>query len=252
MLNKDKMANAAAILNNEKRPGDSKPSKFFRPEKGKTYTLRILPDKDGEPMRMFAQHYRIADKGFVCPKKTYENKKCPVCDHIISNWKSSTKEVQDKFKEISAKMRWYSVVFVRELNQVMIWSYSPTVAKQLVALFNDPEYDDISDLVKGCDIEMKQTQAPGKQFADTTIKPKRHASPIVGTAKDPKKLDEAAAEELMKTAPVIKDEMNFLTNTEIDEAFMAYSLKGPADAPTTDDDSGNGGSASAPDDDIPF
>lgn len=255
MIDPNALKNIASQLNNEKM-GSGGPSKFFRPEQNRAYTVRIMPDKDGAPMKMFAQHYGLG-RTFVCPKATY-NKKCPVCDHIISNWKSSTVEVQNKFKEISSKKRWYSVVYVRELNEVLIWSYSPTVAKQILALFEDPEYGDISDVSKGCDIEVKITKDPKRNFADTTVKPKRNVSPLIGTEKNPKALDEERAEALLSKMPVIEDEMNLLKTSEIDEMFLAYSLNDDsAKSAASDDDIGdapeNGKKgASAPDDDLPF
>ncbi len=255
------LKHAAAILNNEKVAGENKPSLFFRPEVGKSYTLRILPDKNGAPMKMFAQHYGLTKPAFVCPKKTF-NQKCPVCDNIISQWKTSSQEVQNVFKDISAKMRWYSVVYVRETQEVAIWSYSPTVGKQIMALLQDPEYDDISDIHKGCDLEMKVTKEKNKSFNETSVKPKRHSSPLVGKAKDAKVLDEAAAEEILAKIPEIKDSMNILNTREIDEAFLSWSLKTPdkpGDGAGSGDDSGkdNGGgnsgdSGAKPDDDLPF
>jgi len=257
MLDQEYLKNAAAILNNEKVPGsgDGKPNRFFKPEEGKAYTLRILPDKAGAPMKMFAQHYGIGKIGFVCPKKTF-NERCPVCDHIISQWKASSEKVQNAFKSISAKMRWYSVVYVRETQEVAIWSYSPTVGKQLMALFQDPEYDDISDILKGVDIEMKVTKDPKKSFSETNIKPKRHSSPLVGTAKDAKKLDEAAAEEILGKIPEIRESMNILNFKEIEETFLSYSLKTPdSESDKEDKPAASGGGSKNPpaaDDDIPF
>ncbi len=256
MIDPNALKNIASQLSNEKKGSDG-PSKFFRPEQNKAYTVRIMPDKDGAPMKMFAQHYGLG-RTFVCPKATY-NKKCPVCDHIISSWKSSTVEVQNKFKEISSKKRWYSIVYVRELNEVLIWSYSPTVAKQILALLEDPEYGDISDVSKGCDIEVKITKDPKRSFADTTIKPKRNVSPLVGTEKNPKALDEESAEALLSRMPVIRDEMNILSVAEIDELFMAYSLNDGANKAAAQEEDENEPEApkgkkggSAPDDDLPF
>jgi hypothetical protein len=256
----DKMKKVAATLNNERTGGD-KPSNFFRPEKGKTYTLRLMPDEEGAPMKMYAQHYGLGQT-FVCPKKTF-SQKCAVCDHIISEWRDSSEAVQNGFKKISAKMRWYSVVFVRETGEVAVWSYSPTVAKQLLALFQDPDYDDISDPKNGCDIEMKIVQDPKKQYADTIVKPKRKSSPLVATTNG--KYDEEGVSALMEKIPNIKESMNIISQQEISDMFLSYSLKGSNNAPdddTDDSDSAPSGeepkpgknkkSEPAPGDDIPF
>lgn len=258
MIDQDYLKTAAALLNNEKgaNTGD-KPNRFFRPEQNKTYTLRILPNSDGRPMMMFAQHYKIADKPFVCPKKSF-NQKCPVCDHIISNWKKSSTEVQEGFKPISSKPRWYSVVYVRETGEVAIWSYSPTVGKDIVALLQDKEYGDISDLKTGVDIEMKVTQDAKKKFPETAIKPKRHSSPLIGKAKDEKTLDEDAAAEILAKIPNIRESMNILSFREIEEAFLAFSIKRPdndypdQDPTNGDRDIGDPGAGKNSDDDIPF
>lgn len=157
-----------------------KESKFWKVPDGKS-TIRLLPDKDGDPLRVMHLHYDVSGKTVPCLKRNF-NEKCPVCEFaydIYKNKESSEAERQVA-KKLLAKERYFSQVVVRDDGELepKTWSYSPTVYKDLLALIMNEEYGDITDPVSGFDLIIDYGKVGGKQFAETKVTPKRKESKL--------------------------------------------------------------------------
>lgn len=259
----------AKLLDRISQPRGKGPreSAFLRIDPKQKYVLRLLPDIEKDPVKMYAQHYKMG-RTFVCPKETY-GKDCPACDFIAKNFKKSSKEVQAKFKEIGASRRFYSLVLNRSDNKVYIWSYSEKVAVKLLQYLNEEEeYGEICHPEYGRDISLSvlPTQTD-KRYPEYEVTLRMNTSPVVPKEKNAKELDQEKFSELMENLPSIEKEMRFLEYGEIEQALIDWSKKdeeeskseqepekneGAREPGSDDDEPESEGGGEVPSGDLPF
>lgn len=149
---------------------------YWRPETGKQ-TIRIVPSATNPafPFTELKFHYGITK--FPMLALSNFGKQDPVEDFVKELRKTSDKDNWSLSGKISPKTRIFAPVIVRgeEEKGVRLWGFGTTIYKSLLALAEDEDIGDYTDVVNGWDLVVEQ--APGTPFATTTvrIKPKQTA-----------------------------------------------------------------------------
>jgi hypothetical protein len=174
--------------------GGDRESRFWKVPDGKS-TVRLLPDRDGDPFRILHLHYDINGKTVPCISKNWKEK-CPICEFAYAIYKDKSASEQERLlaKKLLAKERYFSRIVVREdgILEPKTWSYSPTVYKDLLALVLNEEYGDITDPKTGFDLVIDYGKVGGKTFAETKVTPKRKESKL---ADNQQELDRLTSED---------------------------------------------------------
>lgn len=161
---------------------NSKKNLMWRPEEGKTYTVRFIPlsgSPDGSGLRDLWFYYGIGNNpGILAPYQF--GKPDPVQDLIKKFRDDDTKDSYELAKKLYPKMRAFAAVIVRgeEDRGVRVWSFGKTVYQDILNIMLDADYGDIMDPKKGYDIKVSCEKVAGKQFADTSIRPRPNPSPL--------------------------------------------------------------------------
>jgi len=172
--------NKLAALNNN---GNSEREKidfdkiYWKPGKGKA-TIRIVPSvyNAADPFTELKLHYNIGK--FPMMSLSNYGKQDPIEEFVKELRKTSDKENWSLSGKISPKSRFYAPVVVRgeEEKGVRLWSFGVNIYKALLALAEDEDIGDFTDVMNGWDMVVETTPAAGPgQFASTTvrIKPKQ-------------------------------------------------------------------------------
>jgi len=161
---------------------NNKKNIMWRPEEGKTYTVRFLPlanSSDGSGLRDLWFYYGVGNNsGLLAP---YQFGKPDPFQELITKLRADdNKDSYELAKKLYPKMRAFGAVIVRgeEDKGVRIWSFGKTVMQDLYNVMLDADYGDIMDYKKGYDIKVTCEKASGKQFADTTVRPRPNPSPL--------------------------------------------------------------------------
>ena len=156
--------------------------KFWFPSSG-TNLIRILPpvgDSDTF-FREGAVHYNVgSDENSppeICPQDTIDEP-CPVCETYAKLIKGDSADVK-LAKNIKRSTRfWMWVVDVNNQSQgARIYPCGIKVFNQIIALFTDPDYGDITDLKKGRVIVIEKSGS-GKLNTEYAVRPKPKTSAI--------------------------------------------------------------------------
>jgi hypothetical protein len=127
-------------------------------------------------------------------------------------YKAGTDEDKTLAKKLKSSWRFFAPVIVREkdrkeseLNSVW-WSFSRTIYESIIRYCKNPEYGDISDPVKGTDLDVTVTPPKKKgEFAKTNISPKRLPTPLVSSQEELTRIT-ANVSDLMKDTKVLSYE----------------------------------------------
>jgi hypothetical protein len=179
----------------------SKKNVMWRPEEGKTYTVRFLPlpkSSDGSGLRDLWFYYGVGNNsGLLAP---YQFGKPDPFQELINKLRADdAKDSYELAKKLYPKMRAFAAVLVRgeEDKGIRLWSFGKSVYQDILNIMLDADYGDIMDPKKGYDIKVSCEKAAGKQFADTSIRPRPNPSPL---HEDPTK-----AKEWMTSIPSLDD-----------------------------------------------
>lgn len=193
---------------------NSKKNLTWRPEEGKNYNIRFIsfPNSDGTPFKELQFYYGIGDKaGFLAPNQF--GKPDPVQELINKLRSDDSKDSYELAKKLYPKMRFFGAVVVRgeEDKGVRVWSFGKTVYQDLLNVMLDPDYGDITDPKKGYDIKVSCEKLPGKQFADTSVRPRPNPSPLSD--------DSAQAKQWLESIPSLDDIHSLKPYDEIKRAL---------------------------------
>jgi hypothetical protein len=127
--------------------------------------VRVLPPRDG---RMFYKkvgvHYRLVGSGMeYCPKLT-EGLSCPVCEVVEQLRKMKTPVAVQIVNRLAVVERYLmNVIPLKEGEEKLVRQYlaPKTVRLALLKIVLDPDYGDITDLVKGRNVVIEKIQASG-------------------------------------------------------------------------------------------
>lgn len=165
---------------------NNKKNMMWRPEEGKSYTVRFLgfPKNDGSPFKELWFYYGIGDSSGLLTLHQF-GKPDPIQELINKLRADESKDSYEIAKKLYPKMRAYGAIVVRgeEDKGVRLWSFGKTVYQDLLNIMLDGDYGDITDPKKGFDIKVTCEKMPGKQFADTKVRARPNPSPL---SDDPK------------------------------------------------------------------
>ena len=210
---------------------NSKRARFWRPEEGKEYNIRIIgfQDNDGNPFQERYFYYNIGNNpGLLAPYQF--GKPDPIQELITKLRDEGSKESYELAKKLYPKMRCYAAVIVRgeESEGVRLWAFGKQVYQSLLNVMLDPDYGDITDPESGTDIVLNY-DVPGTpgSFPKTTLKPRRRPSILC---------DDAVADcaTLLESVPDFSTLFDEKTTQELETILSDY-LAGSTSA--SDDDS---------------
>jgi hypothetical protein len=150
---------------------------YWKPANGKT-TIRIVPSafNAADPFTELKLHYNIGR--FPMMSLSNYGKQDPVEEFVKELRKTSDKDNWSLSGKLSPKSRFFAPVIVRgeEEKGVRLWSFGVNIYKALLALAEDEDIGDFTDVMSGWDMVVETTPAAGPgQFPSTTvrIKPKQ-------------------------------------------------------------------------------
>jgi hypothetical protein len=207
-----KMKAKLAALSNK----GSRKDVLWSPKEGQKYTVRILPVPDGDPFKEFWFHYDLAPGGFLCPKKNY-GEACAACEFASKLYKDKTEESAEMARKFVARQRFFSPIVVRgeEKEGVKVWGYGKTVYQDLLGYTLNPEYDDITDVDRGTDLNVTAAKNGNQSFASPKLTPARMPSKLCqGSIEDCK--------ELLESIPDIESLQKRKTSAEVSAILDQY------------------------------
>jgi len=149
---------------------------FWKPTNGK-HNVRIVPSvyDPSFPFKELKFHYGIGKFPMIALSNF--GKQDPIEEFVKELRKTSDKENWSLSGKISPKTRIFAPVIVRgeEEKGVRLWSFGTNIYKALLALAEDEDIGDYTDVMNGYDMVVEQT--PGNPYPTTTvrIKPKTSA-----------------------------------------------------------------------------
>lgn len=149
---------------------------FWKPSTGKT-TIRIVPSAYNAsfPFTELKFHYNISK--FPMIALSNYGKQDPIEEFVKELRSTSDKDNWSLSGKLSPKTRIFAPVIVRgeEDKGVRLWSFGVNIYKALLALAEDDDIGDFTDVINGWDMVVEQT--PGNPYPTTTvrIKPKTSA-----------------------------------------------------------------------------
>jgi len=150
---------------------------YWKPVNGKS-TIRIVPSafNAADPFTELKLHYNIGR--FPMMSLSNYGKQDPIEEFVKELRKTSDKDNWSLSGKLSPKSRFFAPVVVRgeEEKGVRLWSFGVNIYKALLALAEDEDIGDFTDVMSGWDMVVENTPAAGPgQFPSTTvrIKPKQ-------------------------------------------------------------------------------
>lgn len=224
-LNLDAIKNKLNQLNKI----DNKKSNLWRPEPGTT-KIRIVPyvhNKENPFIELYF-NYEIAKKSLVSPI-SFGNAD-PIAEFAEKLQKTGDKDEWVLGRKIAPKMRTYVPIIVRgkEEEGVKFWGFGKTIYTELLSIITDPDYGDITDLMKGRDITVEFTPPENDQsYPKTQVRVKPNITPATE--------DKDIAKKIMDQ-PKITDVYPEPTYQELEELLQKW-LNVDEDADSTTDTS---------------
>jgi len=150
---------------------------FWKPELGKQ-TIRIVPSAydPAFPFTELKFHYGIGKYPMIALSNF--GKQDPVEEFVKELRKTSDKDNWSLSGKISPKTRIFAPVIVRgeEDKGVRLWGFGVTIYKALLALAEDEDVGDYTDVMNGWDLVVEQQQ--GNPYPSTTVRIKPKQTPL--------------------------------------------------------------------------
>lgn len=172
-------AKLAALNNN----GNSEKEKvdydklFWKPSNGK-HTVRIVPSTHNPsfPFQELKFHYGVGKYPMLALSNF--GKQDPIEEFVKELRKTSDKDNWSLSGKLSPKTRIFAPVIVRgeEEKGVRLWGFGTTIYKALLALAEDEDVGDYTDVINGWDLVVEQT--PGNPYPTTTVRIKPKQTPL--------------------------------------------------------------------------
>jgi len=153
---------------------------FWRPEIG-SHLVRLLPfaDNDGQPFKERYFYYDIGSgPGILAPSKF--GKPDPIDEFMQKLQQDKGKDSWELIKKLRPKMRAYAPLIVRgeEDKGPRLWAFGKKVYQDLLNVFVDSDYGDVSNVNEGFDLKVTVVHAQGRMFPDTSVQPKPRPSKL--------------------------------------------------------------------------
>ena len=160
---------------------------FWSPEVGDN-TIRIFPYKHSTTpfIETYWHWFNDGKSGLICPKHTFGNDNCLVCDFVSELYKSQLDEDKKKASELRAKLRIYIPIISRdeisrgEQPKIKFWGISKTSYEMIRKFCLDPDYGDIANATAGNDLKVSHVKPNATyRFGKTDILPKPVKSKVL-------------------------------------------------------------------------
>ena len=89
MIDLEKMKKKHEQMQNRGKGGGRGPDVWLKMDENSKTNVRIVPPKDGDPLKDRWIHYDIVKGGCLCPKRNF-GEPCPVCDFIREVYNSKS------------------------------------------------------------------------------------------------------------------------------------------------------------------
>jgi len=150
---------------------------FWKPQLGKQ-TVRIVPSAFDPtfPFKELKFHYGIGKYPMIALSNF--GKQDPIEEFVKELRKTNDKDNWSLSGKISPKTRIFAPVVVRgeEDKGVRLWGFGVTIYKALLALAEDEDVGDYTDVINGWDLVVEQTQ--GNPYPQTTVRIKPKQTPL--------------------------------------------------------------------------
>jgi len=144
---------------------------YWRPEIGK-HNVRIVPSKFDKknPFKELYIHYGIDKPVMISP--TNFGEKDPIVEFAKQLRQTTDKENWSLAGKLNPKMRVFVPVIVRgeEAKGVRLWQFGKEVYTELLAMADDDDIGDYTDIAEGRDFTVEVTK--GNPYNKTSIRPK--------------------------------------------------------------------------------
>ena len=165
---------------------------FWKPTNGK-HNVRIVPSvyDPSFPFKELKFHYNIGKFPMIALSNF--GKQDPIEEFVKELRKTSDKENWSLSGKLSPKTRIFAPVVVRgeEEKGVRLWSFGVNIYKALLALAEDEDIGDFTDVMNGYDMVVEQ--APGNPYPTTTVRIRPKTSALSD--------DDSKADLWLKTQP---------------------------------------------------
>lgn len=163
--------------NNQQKEKTDFSAVFWKPELGKQ-TIRIVPSfyDPAFPFTELKFHYGIGKFPMIALSNF--GKQDPIEEFVKELRKTSDKDNWSLSGKISPKTRIFAPVVVRgeEDKGVRLWGFGVTIYKALLALAEDEDVGDYTDVMNGWDLVVEQQQ--GNPYPSTTVRIKPKQTPL--------------------------------------------------------------------------
>jgi len=156
---------------------------IWKPASGKQ-TVRIVPSKfnKSNPFKELYFHYGIGNLKVALSPINY-GEKDPIVDFSVELKKGEfNRDNWSLAKKLQPKMRVFAPVIVRgeESKGVRLWEFGKEVYMELLAIAEDEDVQDYTDVVEGRDltVEKLDAAAAGNSYGKTNIRVKTKISPL--------------------------------------------------------------------------
>jgi len=154
---------------------------LWKPRAEGKYEIRIVPSKfdKNNPFTEVYLHYGMSK--FPIYALTNWGEKDPIVEFAKQLRGTNDKENWSLAKKIDPKMRVFAPVVVRgeEEKGVRMWEFGKEIYLQLLALADDEDYGDFTDINEGFDFTIEAVPNDrGKGFVISNLRPKRKDSPL--------------------------------------------------------------------------
>lgn len=200
-MNLDKIREKLDSLqsNNQQREKKDFSKIFWTPELGKA-TVRIVPStfNSDYPFTELKFHYGVGKYPIVA--LTNFGKQDPVEEFIAELKKTDDKDNWSLAGKLSPKTRIFAPVVVRgeEDKGVRLWGFGVTIYKALLALAEDEDIGDFTDVTQGWDLVVEKVK--GNPYPETTVRIKPKQTPL--------SKESSEVEKWLKEQPDPKDSHN--------------------------------------------
>lgn len=159
---------------------------LWKPKAEGKYEIRIVPSKfdSNNPFTEVYLHYGISK--FPIYALTNWGEKDPIVEFTKQLRGTNDKSNWQLAKKLDPKLRVFAPVIVRgeEEKGVRMWEFGKEIYLQLLALADDEDYGDFTDVHEGFDFTIEAVpNDKGKGFKIASIRPKRKDSPLSKDAK---------------------------------------------------------------------
>lgn len=198
------------------------------------FKVRGLPWKNPPEGQPFIERwfYYFVNPGILAPHQF--GKPDPINDLIRKLYSSGKPDERLLAKKLQPKMRAYMPIIVRgqEDKGVQVWSFGKGIYQKLLGYFLNEEVGDILDPNEGFDLNIVISQAPGKQFQDTSVE----------AARRPRKLsdDASQARQWLDSVPNIDDMYRLKSAQEIETILNNWLNGGDTSSGGSDDGTSKG------------